>query len=79
MTIDELEKALVVGCPVEVIDVNAGTTQCGIVKAIIKRYDRKLASHIVSAEVSNTTGRSVTIASPQNIKFWYPVKEGENK
>ena len=41
MTIDELEKALVVGCPVEVIDVNAGTTQCGIVNAIIKRYDRK--------------------------------------
>ena len=79
MTIDDLEKALVVGCPVEVIDVNAGTTQCGIVKAIIKRYDRKSASHIISAEVIDTIGRSVTIASPKNIKFWYPVKEGENK
>ena len=79
MTIDELEKALVVGCPVEVIDVNAGTTQCGIVKAIIKRYDRKSASHIISAEIIDTIGRSVTIASPKNIKFWYPVKEGENK
>lgn len=79
MTIDELEKALVVGCPVEVRDVNAGTTQCGIVKAIIKRYDRKSASHIISAEIIDTIGRSVTIASPKNIKFWYPVKEGENK
>lgn len=79
MTIDELEKALVVGCPVEVRDVNAETTQCGIVKAIIKRYDRKSASHIISAEVIDTIGRSVTIASPKDIKFWYPVKEGENK
>lgn len=79
MTIDELNQAMESGCPVSVCDVVSKTEHCGFVNAIIDRYGRGKSQHIISAEIIDTIGRSVTIASPKNIKFWYPVKEGENK